>query len=161
MRLGSRRSLPSALVQLEHASSSGEKQLESKFSCLIWWASTDSFKAASECKVMRMNLSFTPGDPQHTCKPNHYSEGGCCKYGFINYFLSLQSSSFSIITPLTPTLSFCYPNHLSVLRHFIIPVKLELSVLVIQTKCILYKCVCVQFNRVCFVANLPNHLYGD
>ena len=50
----------------------------------------------------------------------------------------------------------------SVLRHFIIPVKLESSVLIIQVSCIsVYIYVCVQFNRVCFVANLPNHLYGD
>ena len=90
-----------------------------------------------------------------------YVEGGKHLFGFIDYFLSLSSSSFAVVTPLTPNSSHCYPHQLSVLHQCIIPVSVESSVVCVPTKCILYKCVCVEFGSVCFIAKLPNQLYGD
>ena len=82
-------------------------------------------------------------------------------FGFINYFLSLSSSSVAVVTPLTPNSTYCYPHQLNVLRQCIIPVSVESSVVVVPAKCILYKCVCIEFGDVTFVAKLPNQLYGD
>ena len=90
-----------------------------------------------------------------------YTESGTDMWGFIDYFISLPSSSVAVVTPLTPNSSYCYPHQLHILRPCIIPVTVESSVVVVPTKCILYKCVCMQFCGATFIGKLLNQLYGD
>ena len=56
-----------------------------------------------------------------------YVHNGTCKFGFVDCFLSLPSSSFVVVTPL---FSYRYQPHRSIL---IIPVTVQSSTVVIPT----------------------------
>ena len=90
-----------------------------------------------------------------------YIDNGIPKYGFIQYFLSLPSFSVAVITPLTPTSHYCYPQQLSILCKCLIPVCTESSVAIACTKSLLNKCVCIDLCTAMFIAKLPNQLYYD
>ncbi len=90
-----------------------------------------------------------------------YIDNGVEKFGFIRYFVCLQSTSLAVITPLTPTCNYCYPQTISVLCERVIPVVVQSSFVAMSVKCLLYKCVYIDFGSSKFIAKLPNQIYDD
>ena len=91
-----------------------------------------------------------------------YVDGDTQKYGFIEYFLSLPSHTAVVITPLTPTSDYCYPEHVrTLLCRKIIPVSVHSSFSVISSVSLLYKCVCIALPGGTFIAKLPNPVHTD
>ena len=69
-----------------------------------------------------------------------YVHNGTCKFGFVDCFLSLPSSSFVVVTPLFLNPSHRYPPHLSILKQF---VTVQSSTVITS---VLYKVIYVQFT---------------
>lgn len=90
-----------------------------------------------------------------------YMDNGVQRFGFINFFISLQSLTIVVLTPLIRTSSFCYPNILTSLSSRIIPVCVDLSTTVILAECLVQKCVCIDFGGATYIAKPPNSVYSD
>ena len=89
-----------------------------------------------------------------------YVHNGIHQFGFVEYFLSLPSSTFLVVTPLLvhSLPSFCYPPHLSILHNFLISVVVQSSTVVIPTRAVLHKVIYVHGHPVSYVARLSHHL---
>ena len=85
-----------------------------------------------------------------------YVDNSVPKYGFIRYYLNV-----AVIAPLTPTSHYCYAEQLSVLYKRLLPVRMASSVVVVCTKSLLNKSVCVDLSSTKFISELPNQLYFD
>lgn len=90
-----------------------------------------------------------------------YTDNGVQKFGFINYFLSVSSLCVAVVTPLTPTSSYCFPPVLSILCDRIIPVSVESSTVLVSTNCLSCMCVCISVGGAVSVARSPNQLYCE
>lgn len=91
-----------------------------------------------------------------------YSHNGFEKYGFVQYFLSLNDQAVAVVVPLIVTTSpTCFPPELSVLRNRIKPVVLDSIVCIVHVKNIICKCVCIDTGSSAYVCRKPCQLSLD
>ena len=89
-----------------------------------------------------------------------YVHNGTHKFGFVEYFLSLPSSTFIVVTPLLvhSSSSHTSPQHFYILNNFLISVTPQSCIDVIPTKAVLHKVIHVNTHSVSYVARLSHHL---
>ena len=82
------------------------------------------------------------------------------KFGYIEYFVSLETQTVIVITPLTTTEEFCYPRYLRALHRHIIPICVESSLSVINSpSSLVHKYVSISLSNATYLARQPNHVY--
>lgn len=76
------------------------------------------FLRACVNKTLYYSKSYTRMKTRNSYTVCYKDDDNCEQYALVNYFLSLQTMSVAVVTPLSLTTEFCFPHQLCELRQY-------------------------------------------
>ena len=91
-----------------------------------------------------------------------YTDNDIVKFGFVRFYLSLQTFIVAVITPLVPADHHCCSTKLTVLSENLVPVISGTSPVVVPVSRLLEKYICIPIDGKMYLAKQPNlFFYSD